>query len=115
MKKMLLITLALPIAATAEPLSTTCTNGSDVRKIEVVYPQEGAELPCEVLYTKNGETRTLWTAGNQAGFCEGKAEEFIAKQRGWGWQCDSADTPTQPTAKAGNAGAEEPASVAESD
>ncbi|MGL6159342.1 hypothetical protein [Microbulbifer sp.] len=109
MKKLLLITLALPLAATAaDPMSTSCTHGDDVRTIEVVYPQ-GAELPCEVHYTKDGETRTLWSASNQAGFCESKAEEFISKQQNWGWQCDSAaDEPQENTA------AMEPAPAAES-
>lgn len=105
MKKLLLITLALPLVATAaEPLSTSCTHSGEMRTIEVVYPQ-GAELPCEVHYTKKGETRTLWTASNQAGFCESKAEELIAKQRGWGWQCDSAAGASQEAAMAGESAA----------
>ncbi|MBB3062632.1 hypothetical protein [Microbulbifer rhizosphaerae] len=110
MKKLLLMTLALPLAATAaDPLSTSCTHGGDVRTIEVVYPQ-GAELPCEVHYTKDGETQTLWSASNQAGFCESKAEEFIASQQSWGWQCDSATDASQEAAAA-----VEPAPAAESD
>jgi len=93
--KLLLIGVALPLAATAaEPLSTSCTHSGEERIIEIVYP-EGTELPCEVQYTKNGETRTLWTASGQAGFCESKAEEFVAKQRSWGWQCDSEATATE--------------------
>jgi hypothetical protein len=63
-----------------------CQSGEAVRVIEVAYPQ-GTELPCEVQYTKDGETQVLWRASTEAGYCEDKAAQFAEKQRGWGWQC----------------------------
>jgi hypothetical protein len=48
-------------------------------------------VPCEVHYFKDtelpGENQVLWTATTEAGYCESKAEEFVAKLREWGWDC----------------------------
>lgn len=74
-----------------------CQSGEAVRVIEVVYPQ-GTELPCEVQYTKDGETRVLWRASAEAGYCEDKAAQFAEKQRGWGWQCVATAGKAQPDA-----------------
>lgn len=63
-----------------------CTQGSMERKIEVVYLEAG-KVPCEVRYTKDGETQVLWSAQAEEGYCEAKAAEFVEKQRGWGWEC----------------------------
>ena len=68
-----------------------CTHGNSERLISVVYLSEQAKLPCEVQYTKNGETQILWNAMNQQGYCEEKAQAFVEKQRGWGWQCTLQD------------------------
>ena len=70
-----------------ENRKTMCVHGNETRVIEVVYP-EGNRLPCEVQYTKAGNTQTLWNAKNKAGYCENKAAEFVGKQIGWGWSCD---------------------------
>ncbi len=71
-----------------ETQSTQCTFGKNVRIIEVVYP-ESTPTPCEVRYTKNGESKVLWQAQAETGFCEQKASDFIEKQRSWGWKCES--------------------------
>jgi hypothetical protein len=63
-----------------------CTQGDMERKIEVVYLGEGT-VPCEVRYTKNGNTEVLWSAQAEEGYCDAKAAEFVEKQRGWGWEC----------------------------
>jgi len=65
----------------------TCTHGTQERVITIVYQDQAAKVPCEVQYQKNGTTETLWTAQNEVGYCERKAEEFVEKQRGWGWDC----------------------------
>ena len=66
----------------------TCTHGKQERIISVVYQDQAAKVPCEVQYQKNGgETATLWNAQNEVGYCEQKAEAFVEKQRGWGWDC----------------------------
>lgn len=77
--------VSLPVLA-GQPQTTQCTRGDSVRLIEVVYP-DGGELPCEVRYTREGEQQVLWRARNEAGYCEQKAADFVAKQRGWGYQC----------------------------
>lgn len=63
-----------------------CTQGSMERKIEVFYLETG-KVPCEVRYTKGGETQVLWSAQAEEGYCEAKAAEFVEKQKGWGWEC----------------------------
>lgn len=73
-------------ALAADNQVTHCQLGDAVRIIEVAYPQ-GTEVPCEVHYTKDGQSSVLWRASNEAGYCEQKAAEFAEKQRSWGWQC----------------------------
>lgn len=74
-----------------ENRSTTCQFGEKQRIIEIVYP-EMTVTPCEVRYIKNGNTQVLWSANAELGYCESKADAFIEKQRGWGWQCDAVQT-----------------------
>lgn len=68
--------------------TTICTLGENQRKISIVYPQQTL-VPCEVQYTKNGETQVLWNARAETGYCEEKASTFIEKQKGWGWSCEA--------------------------
>lgn len=87
----------LTLALTASALSTgaiagegytyECKHGRDVRKIEVVYLQREALVPCEVNYTKDDVQENLWNATYSEGYCEARAKEFAAKQEGWGWEC----------------------------
>jgi len=65
----------------------TCTQGDQERIITIVYQDQAAKVPCEVRYQKGDVTETLWSAQNEAGYCEEKAEAFVEKQRGWGWDC----------------------------
>ena len=91
MKKAIILSLALTLLATPILASTiTCTSGSQERVISVVYLDEGQKVPCEVQYTKNGETETPWSARNEEGYCEAKAQELVEKQIGWGWNCTEA-------------------------
>ena len=70
--------------------STTCTLDSQERKISVIYMVDGQKAPCEVQYTKDGVTETLWNAQNEEGYCETKAREFVEKQVSLGWSCKEA-------------------------
>jgi hypothetical protein len=92
MKKYLLAGLFAAISATSvqaiENQKTVCSHGSQMRVIEVVYTAEGA-TPCEVRYSKEEGSKTLWSAANLEGYCEEKATAFIAKQQGWGWSCEA--------------------------
>jgi hypothetical protein len=83
----ILITICFCQVAFADT-SYVCTNGGMERKVEVVYL--GTEkVPCEVRYTKNGNTEVLWTAQVEEGYCEAKAADFVGKQRGLGWVCEA--------------------------
>lgn len=85
-----------------DSIKYTCTLNNAERVIEVVYSTEEA-TPCEVNYTKDGETKTLWHYQGTQGACEAKAEAFVDKQADWGWDCDNApadanaetETPTE--------------------
>lgn len=74
-------------AAANENIKYVCTHDSAERVIEVVYTTPGQAVPCEIHYTKDGQTQTLWTYQNEAEQCESKAASFAEKQTGWGWQC----------------------------
>ena len=69
-----------------------CTHGNQVRLIEIVYQNPPANVPCEVTYTKEteepGVAKSLWQATNNEGYCEEKAQAFVQKQEGWGWDCN---------------------------
>ena len=85
---------ALPLAAlmvtgsafAIDNMTTICTHSDKQRKIELVYP-ENTQTPCEVRYTKGGDTKVLWSASLEAGYCEMKYADFVKKQEGWGWTC----------------------------
>ena len=67
-----------------------CTHGDMERRIEVVQ-LGAAAVPCEVRYTKNGNTEVVWNAQAEEGYCEARAAEFVEKQRGWGWECSKSE------------------------
>lgn len=88
MRSILLLTLmALSSHALADN-TYFCTKGVKERTIEVVHLTVDSPVPCEVRYTKSGgETKVVWRAKAQAGYCEAKAKAFAQKQRGFGWTC----------------------------
>lgn len=63
------------------------------RRIQILS-EPGVSVPCEVHYYKDsempGQKQVLWTANSEEGYCERKTDEFVAKLREWGWQCDAA-------------------------
>jgi len=96
MRKLSTIIAALLLAPlTALPQDTggyVCTYGEMTRRV-VIMTEPGVAVPCEVHYYKDteapGETEVLWSAENDAGYCQRKAEEFVQKLDGWGWSCSS--------------------------
>ncbi|MGB3209483.1 MAG: hypothetical protein WBB19_02140 [Desulforhopalus sp.] len=64
-----------------------CADGQQERIISIMYYDQDAKVPCDVEYTKNGQTEILWHAENEVGYCEEKAEEFTQKLTALGWQC----------------------------
>lgn len=83
----LTISLLLPLSAHAD--SWSCRYGNDVREVHMEQTTS-APLPCQVLYrklTEGVEDQILWTAENDASYCEFKAKGFIEKLESWGWTC----------------------------
>ncbi len=91
--KTIIFVLATAIPTVAFGQGTTayqCTHGDLTRRVEILT-DPGVSVPCEVHYHKDteapGERQVLWSATKEVGYCERKTEEFIAKLRGWGWDC----------------------------
>jgi hypothetical protein len=107
--------LALPGLALAQGAETQCTYGDMVRRV-VIMTEPGVSVPCEVHYFKDteapGEDQVLWSASQQAGYCEEKAAGLVAKLEGWGWNCGATD-PAAPAAPAEPAESSEPAEAPE--
>lgn len=111
-----LLCLAAPcLAFSQDGGKYQCSYGDRIRRVEIVT-EPGVTVPCEVHYYKDteapGEKQVLWSAGRQAGYCEQKTEEFIAKLEGWGWNCGRGEAPAvepemAPATEAGEAPAEE--------
>ena len=91
MKRLTLTLLVLALSMFASVCfadeTYVCTYGQQERVISVLYQDQEMKVPCEVRYEKDGTTTTLWTAENEAGYCEQKAQDFVQKQREWGWIC----------------------------
>ena len=76
MRQLLLLASFMVVSAgsfAASNITYTCALDGAERLIEVVYLESGQELPCEVRYSKEGETQVLWTYANEIGQCEAKA------------------------------------------
>ena len=84
------IVVLILLNASTGHAQTKCTSDGLLRSVNVVYPEHGQLLPCEVRYEKPAENQsmTLWRAENQMGFCEAQAEKFIAKLQDLGWSCN---------------------------
>lgn len=87
-----LLTSAPGLGWSQSDSSYICTYGELTRRV-VVMSEPGVSVPCEVQYFKDseapGESRVLWSASNQEGYCEARAAEFAAKLENWGWRCSS--------------------------
>jgi len=106
MKKTLfsIVLTTFPLLCVAQDLHNySCSMGELTRRVQVMY-ETGVTVPCEVHYYKDteapGEREVLWRALNEAGYCEARATEFVAKLEGMGWACtgagdDGADAPAE--------------------
>ena len=88
MNKHPILTLCAIVAVSvhAEEVKTVCYSGDIRHVIQVVHPY-GWELPCEVHFTTPEESRVVWRAESDAGFCERKAQEIIDRRNEQQWQC----------------------------
>ncbi len=90
-KYVVMLLAVVPCLAVAQgQTSYQCSFGELQRRVEILT-EPGVSVPCEVHYYKDteapGEKQVLWSAGTQAGYCESKTEELIAKLEGRGWDC----------------------------
>ena len=99
MIKMLIVVVTFVLSGSVlANVSYVCSQAGLERKISIIYKNIDAKVPCEVTYDKGEGSRVLWFADNEAGYCEFQAEQFIAKQENWGWDCavveNSTDEPS---------------------
>jgi hypothetical protein len=89
----------LPGLTLADGSSTQCTYGDMVRRV-VIMTEPGVSVPCEVHYFRDteapGEDQVLWSASQQAGYCEEKAAGLVEKLEGMGWNCGSDSSVAEP-------------------
>ena len=99
MKRFLLfiVCFLMPLATFAQDVTNyRCALDELTRRVEILS-EPGVRVPCEVHYYKDtempGEDQVLWSAQNEAGYCEDRAAEFVERLRGMGWTCwDAGDT-----------------------
>jgi hypothetical protein len=107
----------LPTFAFAQSSDTyQCTMGDLTRRVEIAR-EGGSPVPCEVLYFKDseapGQRQVLWSATNEAGYCESQAQGFVERLQGLGWECQSTPGSPAPAAAAQPAAPTAPAEPAE--
>ncbi len=68
-----------------------CKNGSAERLVTVAYEQDGKKAPCAVRYKRDvaEPEKEIFKASNEIGYCETKADEFVAKLTALGWACEA--------------------------
>jgi hypothetical protein len=82
MKKTALLILCSAAGLAVADQTTVCSAHGQERKIELIENDKG----CQVNYTKDGESKTLWSSA-RANYCAPHADEFIEKQKSWGFEC----------------------------
>jgi len=94
-RKLLCVSLVALIPGMALGQAVTsyqCSFEQLQRRIEILS-EPGVAVPCEVHYYKDselpGEKQVLWTASTEAGYCEARTEEFVARLQSWGWECNA--------------------------
>jgi hypothetical protein len=98
MNKSTLYNLTAALALIAIPFGSqaatwTCKSGNTVREIDVQSQTPSNPVPCSVVYKKTTEgvpDQTLWTAENDAAYCEEKAKALADKLNSSGWNCQEA-------------------------
>lgn len=91
MSPLFVVILLLPSLAFAQDITNyQCSLDELTRRVEILS-EPGMAVPCEVHYYKDtevpGEDQVLWSAQNEAGYCESKTAEFVERLRSMGWTC----------------------------
>ena len=77
-------------ASAAQATAYACSMSKLKRTVTVEYEKQDAKVPCKVNYVRDvdsGETKVLFSAAAEEGFCEKKAGEFVQKLKSGGWTC----------------------------
>lgn len=86
------VVLLSPLTSAQDAMNYSCSLADLTRRVEILA-EPGVSVPCEVHYYKDtenpGEDQVLWSAQNEAGYCEARAAEFIERLRGMGWNCQA--------------------------
>lgn len=89
---------ALPLALLIAPLAHAdeiylCSHDALTRAVLVEYQRPGRPLPCRVQYSKPTEhvVEYPWRARNEAGYCEARVLELVARLESFGWNCRQSD------------------------
>jgi hypothetical protein len=76
----LLITAASQALADAAGEQFKCTSGASTRLVSIYRTADEGDLgSCRVEYTKDGATRTLWSASRGYAYCVKRAVELVTK------------------------------------
>ncbi len=77
-----------------------CEGGGATKVVEIVRQDPDQTVPCSVLYqeTPTAEKRQLWSASNDAGFCEGKLNAAVEKLKASGYDCQASAVTEQHSA-----------------
>lgn len=70
-------------ASSPSASSMTCTSGSVSRGIDLNTTGAG----CELMYTKNGEAKSIATAKNGTTYCEGVKDKLVKNLTAAGFSC----------------------------
>tara|TARA_A100001037_G_C14879013_1_gene513074 strand:- start:50 stop:391 length:342 start_codon:yes stop_codon:yes gene_type:complete len=81
--------LTSTVYASKENATYVCELSGNVRVISVEYVNPTSAVPCRVVYEKTNENRVEypWSARNERGYCEEKAEFLANKISRLGWKC----------------------------
>ena len=71
---------------------TTCKLKDIERTIEIVRKETGKSVPCDVVYTRGGTSKVMFSATTQTGYCEQKAVDLAARLNDSGWKCKIAQS-----------------------
>lgn len=63
-----------------------CLMAGEKRIVRVDY-QNLTPVPCHVVIQKGNDIRRPWSASSETGFCERKANDYIAEWQTNGWDC----------------------------
>ncbi|MEK6627321.1 MAG: hypothetical protein AABY53_01745 [Bdellovibrionota bacterium] len=76
-------TMSAPTTGANTSGAMTCTNGSDVRRLDITNVDAG----CELMYTKHGEAKSVATAKNESSYCDGVSQKIAKNLSAAGFNC----------------------------